>query len=337
LFKKEELTADRFFKGIVAGYETAYTLAASIQPLHKELGYHATGTCGTIGAAVAVAVARKGSLKDLINSFSTAVISTSGMLKVIEDGSELKSYNVGKASLMGYISSNLAFSGFEVPKNVLEGTNGFFKMFTGKEDIILANVLRKGTFAIQKVYFKPFAACRYCHPAIEASLNLTKHKDLEIENIEKIVLHTYYWAVTNHDHSEVNGITSARMSIPYSIALALVKGKAGISEYTTENISNKRILNVAKKVEVISDEEFTKIFPSKTIALIQIFLKNGDIIKEQVDFPKGEPENPLTKLEIENKFTELAKYGGKTQKQIDQIISYVWDLENNLDKLYELL
>ena len=88
-------------KAAVIGYETSFTMAVSIQPGHKEMGYHATGTCGVLGIALAVAHMLDFTEEQTRNAFSAACVSASGMLKVLDDGAELKPYNVAKSALLG--------------------------------------------------------------------------------------------------------------------------------------------------------------------------------------------------------------------------------------------
>ena len=105
-------------------------------------------------------------------------------------------------------------------------------------------------------------------------------------------------AVAKHDHTDVPVSASAKMSIPYSVAVGLLYGKAGLSEYDEEHVKNEDIKSLTKKVEVYSDDDFTAAFPKVTSALVEISTIDGKIFSEQVDFPKGEPENPMSEKEI---------------------------------------
>jgi 2-methylcitrate dehydratase PrpD len=87
---------------------------------------------------------------------------------------------------------------------------------TGSEDIELREPLLDGTYAIEKSYTKPYAACRYCHPAIEAAIKLGKTVDTK--KIQEIFVNTYDLAVSGHEHTDIKGSGSARMSIPYGVA-----------------------------------------------------------------------------------------------------------------------
>ncbi len=164
-------------KAAITGYEASYTMAVSIQPVHKAMGYHATGTCGTLGATLAASYMLGFSSEERFQAFASAAVAASGMLKVLDDGSELKPYNVAKTALLALTSLQLGKSGFKGHADPLGG-RGFFKMMTGKEDIELKPILLNGTYAIMKSYTKPYASCRYTYPAVEAAIRMLKASTL---------------------------------------------------------------------------------------------------------------------------------------------------------------
>ena len=125
LLEDKRISPGDFIKGLIIGYEVAIILGRTIQPYHKQKGFHATGTCGTIGAAIAVGVAMGFSKEQLKNALSAAATSASGLLEVIEDSSELKPFNIGKAALNGLISALIGYSGFMSPEDILGGKRGF--------------------------------------------------------------------------------------------------------------------------------------------------------------------------------------------------------------------
>ncbi len=335
--EKENIDGYKFIAGVIVGYEVTVRIAEAIQPSHKKRGYHATATCGTIGVAVGLAVMLGFNKKQLKDAFSAAVVSAFGTLKVLENGSELKPFNVARASQSGILAALMSRSGFSGPDDVLSGYSGFFSMVTDELKLTQLEKNIEDTFGIERVFFKPYAACRYCHPSIDAALDLRMLNEIDTENIESVNISTYYWAVKNHDHTIVPGVSSAKMSIPYSFAVAMISGKADIEEFTEERITDDDISALTQKVIVSSDDEFTALFPEKSIAVVEIITHDGHSFIKRVDFPKGEPENPLTDKEIEEKFISLVKYGTKETTQIEEMIRIVWNLENDMSKLYAYL
>lgn len=308
LAEKHHINVEKMLKAAVIGYETSFTMAATIQPKHKALGYHATGTCGVLGIAMAVSYMLDYTVEERRNAFAIAVVSATGMLKVLDDESELKPYNVAKSALLGLVAVQMARAGFVGHHDTLGGNRGYLKMMTGIENIILQKPLLGGTYAIEKAYTKPYAACRYCHPAIEAAIKL--RQTVDIKNILEISVNTYNLAVAGHDHIDIKGIGSAKMSIPYGVAVGLLEGKAGLLEYDENHVCNTNILSLAKVVRVCSNDQFSASFPQKQSALITIRLADGSVVHEQVDFPKGEPENPMTYEEFSERAVGLLEYAG---------------------------
>lgn len=333
LAQSYKINVEDFISSIIIGYEASYTMAISIQPKHKTLGFHATGTCGMLGISLAVANALGYSNEQRKNTFSAAAVSAQGTLKVLEDGSELKPYNVAKTSLMGYIASKMGRVGFIGPDDVLSGDRGFLKMMAGDSEIKILQPMSEGTYAIEKAYVKPYAACRYCHPSIEAAIMIQKKHIILPEQVEKVNVRTYYLAVNKHDHTIIKGTGSAKMSIPYSVAVALCLGKAGFSEFKHECVTNHEILELTKKVSVIDDKDMSDAFPHNTIASVEVIMTNGDVFNQKIDFPKGEPENPMSKKEVIEKFISLALFSGKSKTYAERIIELVFDLENQFAAL----
>lgn len=158
---------------------------------------------------------------------------------------------------------------------------------------------------------KPYASCRHCHSAIEATLQITSENHFEVDKIQQIRVHTYSAAVNGHDHKTIHGTSSAKMSLPYSVAVAVHSGKANINEFDIDSVELDSILSVMEKVDIFVDSELSALAPRKRAAMVEIETTEGAVYKAQVDYPRGEPENPMSLEEIINKFLSLSMYGGK--------------------------
>ncbi len=334
---KHNISGSGFLKGVIMGYEASVRLASAMQPSMKEKGFHGTGIAGAVGVAVAIANSLNFTKAQLKNAISAATTSASGILKIIKDISEFKPYNVGNAAQSGYTAAMLALSGFKGPYDTFGGKHGFLSIFS--DNIKSEHLTFRNTdkLSINTIYRKPYAACRHCHAPIEAALNIKQNHNINTDNIREIEVRTYNLAVSGHDHNEIAGMNSAKMSIPYSVAVALIRSKAGINEFKEETINDNNILSLAKKIIVNADDELSKLTPAKRSAILNISTENNDLYSERVDYPKGEPENPLTDKELEDKFISLALFSGKTTMEIQNIISIVSNLETDFHKLLEYL
>ena len=322
LSQRYKKSVNDLLKAAIIGYEASYTIAVSIQPKHKALGFHATGTCGVIGATLAASYLLDLSEEDRFQAFAVACVSASGMLKVLDDGSELKPYNVAKTALLSLTSLQLAIAGFKGHTDPLGGYRGFLKMMSGDENTEIKPCLLNGTYAIMKSYTKPYASCRYTHPPVEAAIHLRKKYGIAVNSVKDIHIETYNLAVSGHDHTDIKGAYSAKMSTPYSVAVALAHGKAGLQEFSEEVLKDFTVQSLTKKVKVTPNDNLSTLFPDKQSAIVTITTETG-IFSERVDFPKGEPENPLTDNEFYERYQALMEFGGVPRYVFDDIYHLV--------------
>ncbi len=321
--EKYNVKWEEFLIGVITGYETSIRIASSMQPFHYNAGYHPTSTCCTIGVAMGIAMMLGLSKDEIKNAFSVAAISAAGTLKVLEDTSELKPFNIGRASLMGYMAVVMSQAGFKGPKDVLAGDTGFLSMMTREYDEKLFCRHKDEVLGIQDVYIKPYASCRHTHPAIEASLKLRKKYNILVDNIKEVRVITYKGVIGKHDGQQIYGESSAKMSIPFSVAVSLITGRAGVNEFGLPYVSDELILDLTKRVNVYPNEELSALVPHKRVAIVEIETKDGFKPSERVDFPKGEPENPLSEEELQEKFHSMASLAGIQDEKHLKIVELI--------------
>ena len=186
-----------------------------------------------------------------------------------------------------------------------------------------------------KSYTKPYASCRYTHPSVEAAIYIRNQYGIKAESIESIDIRTYSLAVLGHDHTEIPGTYSAKMSIPYSTAVGLIFGKVGLQEFSEEVVKNSKILALTKKVHVTADQELSKAFPSIQAAVVDI-TANGQKYSKRVDFPKGEPENPLDDKEFKGRYNELMRYANIEEKVSNEIFNLIYEKNTSVNDILEL-
>jgi 2-methylcitrate dehydratase PrpD len=330
--EKEKISMHDFLYGAIIGYETTIRLACAVQPGNKLRGYHATGTCGTIGATMAIAAALHFDFDQMKSAFSAAVTSAAGVLEMQEDNADLKPLNVGRAAMDAVSAAYLGKARFQPPKDALGGKRGFLAVMTDKPKTESLTDFSEGELCIQSIYNKPYASCRHTHSAIESAMKIRSQNNFRLEKLESICVRTYKLAVAGHDHTQVDGISSAKMSMPYSVAVALITGRAGLNEFSQEMVFNKDILSLASKIQVVEDNELTSLCPQCRAAIVEVKTKSG-FFSARTDYPKGEPENPLTDDEFKQKVDGLLSFAKK-----ESICDKLWSLKNQDDvKIKDLL
>lgn len=323
-----------FFNGMIAGYEATVRLACAVQPGCRKRGYHASGICGTVGAAIGIATALKFDSEQMNTAIAAAVAGAAGVLEMQEDGSDLKPYNVGRAAMDAVVAAMMGKAGLKGPNDAIGGKRGFIAVMTDTPHLEQLTDFNGETLAVEQVYRKEYAACRHAHPAIEAALKI--RPQIDVSEIEKIEVLTYLQATEGHSYIEIPTVSAAKMSIPFSVAVALLTGSADMKAFSSENVANKAILDLTKKVEVIEDTNLTALNPQKRAAIVLVHTPNG-VFSQRVDYPKGEPENPLSKEELENKFRSLAMYGGLSSEECDAVIAEIWKEDFSLKEMMKVV
>lgn len=323
-----------FVRGAICGYEVSIRLAAAMQPSHYSCGFHPTATCCVPGVAVGIAVMLGWDNSVLKDAFSAACISAAGTLKVLEDVSQLKPFNCANAARNGYTAAMMAKAGFKGPNDVLSGETGYLKMMsdTYNEEILIG---KRDYLYLEKIYQKPYASCRHTHPEIEACFRIRENKSFDLQAVEHIKVTTYKGVIGKHDFKDIHGESSARMSIPYSVAIALTTGRAGIAEFAEPYASDKEVLALTQKVDVVPDEELSKLVPDKRVAIVVVKMNDGCVLTDRVEYPKGEPENPLSEEENLIKFLSMTDHAGLHQDKAKEIYREITRSNNpNFNKIW---
>jgi 2-methylcitrate dehydratase PrpD len=204
---------------------------------------------------------------------------------------------IGWAGMTGCAAALLAQQGFIGPEDVMD--------YSGRWDTgqLVDGLGDPDGYAILGAYFKPYAVCRWAHPSVDAVLDLAARHGVEPGEIAKIQVETFY-EVTRLVNYEPRNAIAAQFSIPFALAVALRTRKIGPEDVTEANLRNPDILALARKVEVTVDPDINSQFPAKTIARVTMHTTRGSF-EATVEYPRGNPENPLSDEDLAAKFRSL--------------------------------
>ena len=151
----------------VAGYETACRIGSAMRPGHYDLGFHATGTVGCLGAAAACA--RLLGLDAEVTGQALGIAGTQAAGLKSQFGTMCKPFHAGKASHNGLLAARLAARGFSSRPDIVECEQGF--ALTHGPDFRPEAALADppNGFHILANLFKYHAACYLTHGPIESA------------------------------------------------------------------------------------------------------------------------------------------------------------------------
>jgi len=245
------------------------------------------------------------------------------------------------ATQSGVLAALLAEKGYSGPEHVVDGKEGLTHVFGPEWKL---NLLTDGlgeSWRITQCGMKAFPTEALTHTPISAVLDLVKTNDLLPEQVETIQIRSLARAADIlSDPSKYDPRTkeTADHSLPYVIAAALVERQVTPAQFTMEKIMGAKIRAQLKKVEVVADPEIERVFPALQRVIVNIKTTDGRMLSKQLDFPKGDPRNPLTDQEVEEKFAALAEGVLSTGAQ-KKVKDAVWNLEksDSISKLMALM
>ena len=327
--------------GLVLGHEFECRLCEAAFPGIRERGWHHA----TLTAFVAPIVAAR-MLKLSWEQMQHAIgISASAR-------STLGAVTAGKLTMMkntvdplatesGVFSALLAARGFSGPEHVLDGKEGLTHAFGPEWKLDLLTEGLGKSWRITQCGMKFFPTEALTHAPISAVLDLLIENDLKPEQVEKVKIRSLARAADIlADPSKYDPRTkeTADHSLPYCIAAAIVDRQVTPAQFTMEKILDPTVRAQLRKVEVVADPEIEKLFPALQRVAVAITTTGGKTFSKQLDYPKGDPRNPLSDAEIEQKFSALAD-GVLSRPQQKRVIEAVWKLETigSVSKLMEML
>ena len=297
---------DRFLTAMVAGYDVALRVlaAAGGYGQHNGRGWHSTGTCGSFGAAAAVSAVLGLDPQRTAWALGLAGSFTGGLWAFLEDGAMSKRYHPGRAAETGLLSAHLAAAGFTGPRRVLEAEwGGFLSTYAGTAAAPERITDGLGAeFGILRSGVKPYACCRGAHGAIDVVLDLLRSGAVRAGDVARVRVRCSPANVRLLGDGEPRTRLAAQMSLPYSVGVALVAGRASLAEYEDRRLSDPTVRAATDRVTLEADESVA----DAEEPYVTVETCDGRTLTGHVDVARGAPENPLSPGEIVAKYEELA-------------------------------
>ena len=299
-------------EAMLAGVEVMCRVGLAVPGRFHARSLHPTALSGSFAAA-AVAGKLYGLTEDqFVHAFGICGSQASGIIQYLADGSWTKRFHPGWAAHAGVVAALLAQAGFTGPERVFEGGQGFYQAFAGGYDELLMDRLLESlgkTWEVESLTFKPYPCGSIAHPYMDCALRLRAQHAIRPDEIAEVHCRTAQgpvprlWEPLTAKRRPPNGY-AAKFSLPYLLAVILVKGRAGLAEFTDEAVQDAAVLDLAAKVHYELDPTID--YPRQFTGHVRIRLKDGRIVEDRQDHPRGGPDCPMTPQELEAKFRQNA-------------------------------
>ncbi len=201
------------------------------------------------------------------------------------------------AACLGLLAVDLAGRGLTGPLDILDHPDLY------QADRLLAELGRE--WALTKVYFKPYACCRWIHAALDALLGLMADRGLAGGEIEGIRVETFGRALRLSNETDPSNPEAAQYSLPFCLAVAARHGQTALAPFDLGMLGRPEVTGLARRVELSVDAELDALFPEMAPARVSVTARGQRFVSE-VRAARGDPTNPLTRDELAAKFRLLS-------------------------------
>ncbi len=313
----------------VAGYECGVRVGEFLGRSHYKV-FHTTGTAGKLAAAAGVAHILKLDADRMQHALGSAGTMAAGLWEFLRDAADSKQLHTAKSAADGLMAAYIARDGFTGARAIFEGKQG---MAAGMSSDADARWLTDGLgtrWATAETSFKFHASCRHTHPAADALLTLMQQHGLKADDITRVTAHVHQGAIdVLGPVTDPQTVHQSKFSMGFVLALIAVLGRAALPDFTDKSIKNKELRIFHDRVRMVLDSDIDAAYPRKWIGRVTVQTADGRTLECRVETPKGDPENTLSRTELEDKAQRLVAYSGAlTADEMKRVIARVWRLRD---------
>jgi 2-methylcitrate dehydratase PrpD len=344
LGEKLKVNGKELLRGFILGSEIMIRIGESFLGKSTYKGFHPTGTCGVFGATAGCASTLRLDAKQATYALGLAGSFAAGVMKWRREGSWQKPLQPGHAGMYGVLSASLGGKNFLGASSIFEEPDGVIKMFSLQDEYDYAPITKAlgQKWEMMDTSIKVHACCRFSATSVDCALDLYR-QGVRPKDVKQLLVKA--------DKSTITGLcyptevkrrpvthVDAQFSLPYGVAVALTKNRAGVDEFRKEVLGDPEVLALVDKVSWEIDPEAEAVYPKAYPATVEATLNDGRKVVSHFDYPKGDPENPASMDEVRRKF-DLLTEKFLDQKRRDRIVEEVSRLEKvaNIANLADLL
>lgn len=303
------ISGRQFIAALACGVELQCRLGLA-SPRSLSRGWHPTTVLGTMGAAASVATLLGLRGEAFVHAIGLAYHQAAGTRQALNDGVLAKRLGPGFSARSAVQAAYFASTGLSGPTRFLEGDAGYFKLYE-REDARPARVLENlgQSWDLMTHSMKPYPCCRCTHNAIAIGIAL-KGEGVSPDTIESVDIgmgQTNVQVVGGPYEPGRNSPVHAQFNACYCFAAALVHGKVWLDTFQRPQIQDTRVASLAARSRVVVDNRIDPSAMSPT--RITMKMHDGSTVERFLEFMKGSPEDPMSEVEVRDKFTACLKNG----------------------------
>ena len=321
-----------FLAAVVAGYECGVRVGEFLGRSHYKV-FHTTGTAGKLAAAAGVAHLLKLDAERMQHCLGSAGTMAAGLWEFLRDAADSKQLHTAKAAADGLMAAYIARDGFTGARKIFEGKQG---MAAGMSSDADARCLTDGLgtrWATAETSFKFHASCRHTHPSADALLALMQQHKVKADDIASVIAHVHQGALdVLGPVTDPQTIHQSKFSMGFVLALVANLKRASLADFTDEALRDNKLRTFHDKVAMTLDPVVDQAYPKRWFGHVSVKTRDGRELDQRIESPKGDPDNVLSRAELEDKALRLAAFtGGANAAEMKGVIARIWQLHDAAD------
>jgi 2-methylcitrate dehydratase PrpD len=317
------VTGRDFMEAFITGFEAEMRIGNAVYPAHYDAGWHITGTAGVFGAAAAIGKLLGLSLQQTIWSIGLAATQAAGIREMF--GSMAKAFHPGRAAQNGYSAALLAQAGFTAGEHGLEGPRGFAAVQAASYDLSKMVAGLDVDYELRDNTYKPFPCGIVNHPTIDGAIQIHHERHPEPGSIAAVRLRVAPLVLDLCNQTNITKGLQGKFSVYHGAAVGLVRGKAGIQEYTDAAVNDPAVKRVRERATATGDSSLTE-----DQARIEVELMNGEKLSRFVEKSLGNIHRPLSDRQLDEKFLDQAVLAVPPE-QAEKVLRQCWQIDRLAD------
>jgi 2-methylcitrate dehydratase PrpD len=244
-------------------------------------------------------------------------VQSSGLVEAL--GTMAKSVSVGNAARNGLMSAALAARDFTGPAAPLLGTRGWLRVHSDAPRFAALTEGLGTEWEIARNTYKPYPAGVVLNPVLDACLDLRDSEGLTLDEVASVTLTGHPLLRQRTDRPDVRSGRESQVSCQHAVAIALLRGRAGLDEFTDDAVAET--LHLGRPTIEFRDEE------GRDIASVDMVVRtrDGRELRRSIDAARGSRGRPLSDAELEQKLEMLAARAGFPGAR--RLADAIWSIE----------
>lgn len=332
-----KVSGPEFIVSIVLGFELLARMGLALTKGPGATGMSTTYQGASLAAALVGAKLLRLTPEHTQNALGIAYSQMAGNQQVIREGVDLMVVQQGLSGMSGMIAVEMACIGLTGPNEVFSGRYGYFPVFHPQRYDMNAFTRDLGkSWEMKNTSLKPFPCCKLIHTALQGAFDLRRAHGISPEEIAEVRA-----GINPEDYDMIceplpikrnpQTVVDAIYSLPYVLSVGLTQGKIGLQDFTNEAINRPQIIEFAKIIQPVKDENLPKATEKGIPAWVSITLKNGKKYDCYTEAVKGSPTIPMPVDERYAKFFDCLNYAQYPREMGNRLLQSLEHLEDMED------